>query len=90
MGRQGRGEWGLSRVRGVKNYKKQEGVGPYETHLVLLQVRFLPFQRGWEAGSYLQVLAGRTVNSFDNLEFSQAGTVGEARTMRGLELLAIM
>lgn len=36
MRTQGRGEWGLSRVREVKNYKKQEGVGPYESHLALI------------------------------------------------------
>lgn len=28
MGRQERGEWGLSRVRGVKNYKNRRGLVP--------------------------------------------------------------
>lgn len=57
MQRQGRGEWGLSRVREVKIYKKQEGVGPYESHVALIQVWFLPSQRGCEAETYLQALA---------------------------------
>lgn len=82
------GDWGLSRSGILKITKTGKGLGPYETHLALIQARFLLSQGGWELQPYLQESAGQTVNSFDNLEFSQAGTLRLGPAKRcGFELL---
>ena len=53
--------------------------------LALIRVKLLPSHRGWETGPVFRCWLAQTVNSFDNLEFSQVGTLRGARVIQGMQ-----
>lgn len=87
----GRRNEGVCGVREVRNHVEQHGgVGAWETHVALFfgKVGFYP---GTETGHQGSALCSRTDCSkqyvLGNAEFSQAGTLKEARVIREGRLL---